>query len=248
MFLRLTSVKKYSEYLMKVFSTVLLFLFSSFSQAEDLIDLEISINQMSSYYRAVIFFDGDDKYKTPLLTIASQASKFDGILEDKPQLAIKWKALISHVNLSFEEGSSVHNSNVQANWTLKTNELNNALNENLKDNPYNGSFNDPKSVDYVRLALLRMEKILTAYMALTNSVGSYGIYAESNVIEIQVAEVSKMLDLLDPQNDALKRVVKKWKFIKRVLLKYNTNVAPFVVLHGYDKMRKDISKYLASPQ
>jgi len=231
---------------MRVFSVVLLFLFSSLSQAEDLIDFEISIKQMSSYYRAFIFFDGDDKYKNPLLAIASHASRFDEILKDKPQLSLKWREFIGQIHRSFEEGSEIRDVNLQANWTLKSAELNNALTEVKKENPINRAFENPQSEHYVRLVLLRMESILTSYMVLTNPVGSYGISAESIDIETQVVEVSKMLERLNPQDESLKSVVKKWMFIKRVLLKYNTKVAPFVVLHTYGKMRKHIGEHLAS--
>ena len=231
---------------MKILSTVLLFLLSSFSCAEDLIDFEIAINQLSSYYRAYIFFDGDDKYKKPLLSIASNASKFDGVLKEKPQLSTKWKAFIGQVHLNFEEGGAVHNVNLQANWTLKSDELNNELKVEKKERSSHNVLEDPLSEDYVRLILLRMEKILTSYMVLTNPVGSYGISAESIDIDLQVVEVSTMLERLNLQDESLKRVSIKWNFIKKVLLKYNTRVAPFVVLHSYDKMRKDIDQYLAS--
>jgi hypothetical protein len=231
---------------MKVLSTVLLFLFSSLSTAEDLIDFEISIKQMSSHYRAFIFFDGDDKYKKSLLSIASQASRFDEVLGDKPQLSSRWKAFIDQVYRNFAEGSAVHDVNLQANWTLKSDELNNALSEEKKRKLSNELLEDPLSDDYVRLVLLKMESILTSYMVLTNPVGSYGISAESIDIDIQVVEVTGMLERLNLQDESLKRVARKWSFIKKVLLKYNTKVAPFVVLHSYDKMRKDISQHLAS--
>ncbi len=51
---------------MRIVSTVLLFLLSTYSMAADFMDFEISANQMSSYYRAYIFFDGDKKYKKPI--------------------------------------------------------------------------------------------------------------------------------------------------------------------------------------
>ena len=231
---------------MKIVSTVLLFLVSSFSVAEDLIDFEISIKQMSSHYRAFIFFDGEEKYKKSLLSIASQASKYDEILEDKPQLSVRWKAFINQLNRSFEDGSAVHDVNLQANWTLKSDELNNALNEEIKNNLPKALDENPESQSYVRLVLLKMERILTSYMILTNPVGSYGISAETIDIDLQVVEVTAMLERLNLENESLKRVARKWNFIKRVLIKYNTKVAPFVVLHSYDKMRKDIDQYLAN--
>ena len=45
---------------MRFFFSIAMWLYSSLSAADDFIDLETSINQMSSYYRAYIFFDGDE--------------------------------------------------------------------------------------------------------------------------------------------------------------------------------------------
>lgn len=233
---------------MKILSTVLLFLFSSLSMAEDVIDFEITINQMSSYYRAFVFFDGDDQYKEPLLSITAQASDFDELLKDKPELSSKWRAFIVQVYRGFEDESVVHNVNLQANWGLRNSELYNALSDEREKNAANKPVEDPLSEDYIRLIQLRMERILSAYMLLTNALGGLGVSAESIDLETQILKVSSMLTLLNPQDESLKRVIKKWTFIKRVLLKYNTSIAPYVVLHSYKKMRKDIGEHLVIRQ
>jgi hypothetical protein len=36
---------------------------------------------------------------------------------------------------------------------------------------------------------------------------------------------------------------KQWSYIQKPLLAYNTNVAPFIVLHTFDRMRKIIASY-----
>jgi hypothetical protein len=231
---------------MRFLFSIVLFLSSSLSTAEDFTDLEISINQMSSYYRAYIFFEGDGKYKKPILAIASKASNYDDLLGDKPQLLQKWRVFIEQVNRGFEGADASRNINLQANWTLTNAELRNALNKELKEHVENKQSADPKSKYYVRLLLLRMEKILTAYMSLTNALGGLGVSAESIDIEAEILEVSNMLTLIDPQDDALKRVAKKWAFVKRVLSKYKTRIAPYVVIHGYEKIREDIGKHLTT--
>lgn len=83
-------------------------------------------------------------------------------------------------------------------------------------------------------------------MAMTNVMGSVGIMAGSIDLNAKIIEVSEMLILLNSQDTYLKRVEKKWDFINKVLLKYNTNLAPFIVLHSYEKMRKNINKYLVT--
>jgi uncharacterized protein YukE len=245
-FLRLTPVKNNSEHLMRFLFSIVLFLCSSFSAAEDFIDLEISINQMSSYYRAYIFFEGDERYKKPILAIAANSSNYDDLLSDKPKLLQRWRIFIEQVNRGFEGVGASRNINLQANWTLKNVELRNALNNELKEHAENKQSADPKSKYYVRLLLLRMEKILTAYMSLTNALGGLGVSAESIDLEAEILEVSNMLTLINPQDDALKRVAKKWAFVKRVLLKYKSRIAPYVVIHGYEKIREDIGEYIAT--
>ena len=59
-------------------------------------------------------------------------------------------------------------------------------------------------------------------------------------------EISNMLVALDSQSDSLNRVIKKWSFIEKVLLKYNTETAPYIVLYSYKKIRIDLNAHLAS--
>ncbi len=231
---------------MRIFPTVLLFLFSALSAADDFIDFEISANQMSSYYRAYIFFDGDKKYSKPLLAITSKASVYDGILKDKPQLLIQWHKLIELVHTVLADETNIRNVNTQAHWEVMSGAMNRTLEEEVKDDLYNKQFEDPKSNNYLRLLLLRMEKTLAVYMALTNPVGGLGISAESPDLDSKILEISNMLTLINPQDASLKRVDKKWNFVKKILLKYKTNTAPFIVLHSYEKIRLDVNTHLAT--
>lgn len=231
---------------MRFFFSIAMWLYSSLSAADDFIDLETSTNQMSSYYRAYIFFDGDERYKKPILEIAKNASNYDDLLSDKPKLLQRWRIFIEQVNQGFVGVGASRNINFQANWTLKNDELRNVLNKELTEHVEIKQSTDPSSKDYIRLLLLRMEKILTAYMSLTNALGGLGVSAESIDIEAEILAVSNMLTLINPQDDALKRVAKKWAFVSRVLLKYKTRIAPYVVIHGYEKLREDIGEHLAT--
>jgi len=40
-----------------------------------------------------------------------------------------------------------------------------------------------------------------------------------------------------------KPLARKWGYIEKTLLAYNSNVAPFVVMHTFDKMRTMIASY-----
>lgn len=233
------------SHFMRVFYATLLCLFSILSAADDFIDFEISANQLSSNYRAYIFFDGDRKYKKSIAAIVAKASNFDETLSEKPQIRQQWHKLIEQVTRVLEDDNNIRNVNTQAHWEVMLGDLNRTLKE-VESGSYNQQFKDPKSADYIRLLLLRMEKTLASYMALTNPVGGLGISAESPNLEVKITEISEMLLLVNAQDDALKRVIKKWDFVKKILLKYNTDTAPYIVLHSYKKIRIDIAKHLAS--
>jgi hypothetical protein len=231
---------------MRVLSTVLLCFLSGLSAARDLIDFETSANQMSSYYRAYIFFDGDRKYKESITAITSNASDYDELLSDKPQLLSQWHKLVDQVNRVLDDDTNIRNVNTQAHWELKLGNLNRTLKEEVGSGSYNKLSKDPKSAAYLRLLLLRMEKTLALYMASTNPVGGLGLSAETPDLDTKIIEVSDMLALIDVENISLKRVVKKWNFIKKVLLKYKTETAPYIVLHSYKKIRVDMNNHLAT--
>jgi len=233
---------------MRVLSTVLLCFLSATSAASDFINFETSANQMSSFYRAYIFFDGDRKYKKSIVAIASKASDYDDLLSENPQLLSQWHTLVDQVNRVLEDESNIRNVNTQAHWEVMLGSLNRTLKEEVASSSYNKEFKDPNSEGYIRLLLLRMEKTLALYMALTNPVGGLGISAESPDLDVKVMEVSNMLATVDLQNYSLNRVAKKWSFVKKVLLKYNTDVAPYIVLHSYKKIRLDMNNHLASLQ
>lgn len=229
--------------------SVAIMCFSNLSFAvDDFIDFETSANQLSSNYRAYIYFDGDSKYKNPIVNIADTASKYDELLADKPQLLKQWHDLIDQANRILADEGNLRNVNTQAHWEVKLGNLKRTLKEEFESGLYNTKYTDVSSNDYLRLLLLRMEKTLASYMALTNPVGGLGVSAESPDLEIKISEISTMLEAMNPQHAALKRVSKKWAFVKKILLKYNTEVAPYIVLHGYKKIRIDMNEYLASAE
>lgn len=231
---------------MRSFYVVLLCLISTLSAASDLIDFETSANQMSSYYRAYIFFDGEKKYKTSIISIASKASDYDELLSDKPQLLSQWHMLVGLVNRVLDDDSNIRNVNTQSHWEVMIGNLNRTLKEEVENGSYNKTFEDPKSKDYIRLLSLRMEKALASYMSLTNSAGGQGMSADFPDLDADIAEISNMLAALDSQSASLNRVAKKWSFVEKILVKYNTNTAPYIVLHGYGKMRTDLNAHLTS--
>jgi len=201
---------------------------------------------MSSYYRAYIFFDGEKKYKTSIISIASKASDYDELLSDKPQLLSQWHTLVGLVNRVLDDDSNIRNVNTQSHWEVMIGNLNRTLKEEVENGSYNKTFEDPKSKDYIRLLSLRMEKALASYMSLTNSAGGQGMSADFPDLDADIAEISNMLAALDAQSASLNRVAKKWSFVEKILVKYNTNTAPYIVLHGYGKMRTDLNAHLTS--
>lgn len=231
------------SHIMRSISVVLLCFISVLSMADDFIDFETSAHRLSSYYRAYIFFEGDKKYKTLIAEIASKASVYDELLAEKPQLLQQWHKLAAQVNQVLANENDIRNVNTQAHWEMTLADLNRILKDEVENGSYNKSFSDVNSDEYIRLVLLRMEKILAIYMALTNPVGGFGISAESPALDEKTLEISTMLAAIKSPSPALSRVVKKWGFVKKIILKYNTNIAPYIVMHSYNKIRINIDEY-----
>ena len=62
-------------------------------------------------------------------------------------------------------------------------------------------------------------------------------------LEKQINNRTEELAALAQADDQYQPLLRKWNYIRRTLLAYNSNVAPFVVMHTFDKMRIMIASY-----
>jgi hypothetical protein len=94
---------------------------------------------------------------------------------------------------------------------------------------------------------LNMEKVLSQYMGYANSTtGGYGVSYGDTPLEQQIEEISSEVKALAEANKQHQYIAKQWRYIEKTLLAYNSQVAPFVVLHTFDKIRKHVSNHLQS--
>jgi hypothetical protein len=91
---------------------------------------------------------------------------------------------------------------------------------------------------------IKMETILSQYMGYANSTtGGYSSSYGDLSLEEQIKILQKELSELAQADNKYQPLLKQWSYIQTALLAYNTNIAPFVVLHTYDRMRKIIASY-----
>lgn len=225
----------------------LLLIFSSYTHAEDYIEFETTVYRLSSDYRAYVYFNGDPKYHRSLTTTIKQSSRFNDLLNTQPSLLKHWQKIVSQIQLVLNDESNIRNVNVQAHWELMLGDLNRELASVLNSQTQHINSTDTLSKPYNRLLMLRMERVLALYMSLTNPVGGLGISAEAPNIEDKVKEITDMLSVSELRNSQLKNTFKKWNFVKKTLLKYNTDATPFIVLHSYKKIRSDLEDYISKP-
>lgn len=226
---------------------ILLCIFSNMTHAEDYTEFETTVYRLSSDYRAYVFFNGDPKYNRSLTSMINQSKRFNDLLNQQPSLLNHWQKIVSQIQLVLNDESNIRNVNVQAHWELMLGDLNRELASVLKSRTPENTSTDTRSKSYNRLLMLRMERVLALYMSLTNPVGGLGISAEAPDIEDKVKEITSMLSKSELKDSDLKNVYKKWSFVKKTLLKYNTDATPFIVLHSYKKIRTELQDYINLP-
>jgi hypothetical protein len=212
------------------------------SETKSLVQFKIASLQLLSSFSSYIYFEGD-KRNTARLNEAK--IRGDQALSNLPvpnsALSLKWQQMSDYLDSSQERQFDV---NLEAGWSIVQVELDQiieayesilALEEVKKDIPTDNKISDLQ---------IKMETILSRYMAFANStMGGYGISSKGTPLKEQIELVSKDMAKLAEEDDKYKPLARKWKYIEKTLLAYNSNVAPFVVMHTYGKMREIIATY-----
>ena len=85
---------------------------------------------------------------------------------------------------------------------------------------------------------IEIERLLSQYMKLANSTtGGYGVSRSGDPIEAKVERISKMMSQLEDK-PALNKIKRKWAYIEKTILKYNEDIAPYIVIHVVNDLRK----------
>lgn len=218
---------------MRSLAVLLLSLASSLSQASnsELQQLELLSYRLSSSFATYIFFEGQQEYLQQAKQHLQQGSQLLASLpEQHPDIRQKWQTaqtfIADNENRSFEG----FDMTLEAGWSLLTLDLQEkiaALNPREQSSPA------------FRLRL-ELEQILVHYMKFANSTtGGYGVSRASDTIEDKVARAEAIINQSFADNSRLKR---KWNYIKKTILAYNSNTAPYIVMRVFDDMRLMISR------
>ena len=209
------------------------------SDIENVTQFKIASLQLLSSFSSYIYFEGDSRNKTRLTQAKIQGDK--ALLElsiPNQELSLKWKQISDYLDSNQGDQFDV---NLEAGWSILQLELSQILEKyevGLVVDKGTLTENNNSNLQ------VKMEVILSRYMAFANStLGGYGITSKGEPLENQIKAVSVDLAELVEKDAKYKPLARKWSYIEKTLLAYNSNVAPFVVMHTFDKMRIMIASY-----
>ena len=210
------------------------------SDVEDFVQFKISSLQLVSSFSSFIYFEGDSRNKSRLTQAKARGDQaLSSLAVPNPELVLKWQKISDYLESSERLQFDV---NLEAGWSILQGELSQiiAMYEGILSSRKGASGSDNK----VSEIQVKMETILSRYMAFANStMGGYGITSNGTPLKEQIKTVSEDMAELAGGDEKYKPLAKKWKYIEKTLLAYNSNVAPFVVMHTYEKMREIITAY-----
>ena len=225
------------HFIKKILVTSFIFL-SLATRAEpdtnDFVQFKISSLQLFSSFSSFIYFQGDDRSRTRLINAISRGDQAISRLPDSEvELKLKWEVMSD-----FVESYQAHNFNgadmsLEAGWSIHQRELNDIV-----------AGRDANKVNEISGVQIKMETILSQYMGYANSTtGGYGVSYGDVSLEEQIEIIKQELVRLAQEDVQYQPLLRKWSYIQGTLLAYNSNVAPFVVLHTFESMRKIIASY-----
>jgi hypothetical protein len=195
----------------------------------NLTQFKISSLQVFSSFSSFIYFQGDDRNRTRLLNAMKRGDKAISLLpETEVELKLKWKEVSDYVDSYQAHNFDGVDMSLEGGWSILQGELSKII-----------AARDVTQAEGIDDVQIKMESILTQYMAYANSTtGGYGVSYGSIPLEEQIKTMKQKLTDLAQADDQYQPLLKKWSYIQGTLLAYNSNVAPFVVLHTFDSMRK----------
>jgi len=236
------------EHIIKKALCISLLFFSLAVRAESDIDgftqFKISSLQLVSSFSSFIYFEGDKRNQLRL-----QQAKIKGdqalaqLMIPHSELTLKWQQISDYLDSSQGYQFDV---NLEAGWSILQGELSQIINvyEAALVSDERASMQSNSDAKNISRLQVKMETILSRYMAFANSTwGGYGISSKGTPLEEQIQSVSVEMKELAAQDIKYKPLANKWGYIDKTLLAYNSNVAPFVVMHTFEKMRKIIAAY-----
>lgn len=204
------------------------------SDVDDFVQFKIASLQLFSSFSGFIYFEGDDRNRTRLLTAKNLGDQaISSLPESETKLKIKWKQISAYV-----ESYQTHNfdgvdMSLEGGWSILQYELNEII-----------AARGIRQAKGIEATQIKMEGILSQYMAYINSTtGGYGVSYGDEPLEEKIKNMTQELSALAQENKKYQKLFKKWSYIQGTLIAYNSNIAPFVVLHIFDSLRKIIARY-----
>lgn len=217
------------------------------TDARSLLEFKLASVQLSASFSAFLYFQGD---KRNILRLHSARRNGDEALEkitsSSEVLTKRWKNIVYYLEKNSGHQFDDSDISLAVSWSLLQRELNEELDKLISNsNEASSSYTITDNATEILTLQLKMENILSQYMTFANATtGSYGSIRNEIPFEQQIENITVDMNTLSQgkeQYDSLKR---NWKYIKKTLLAYNSNIAPYIVLHTFDKMRVDISEVL----
>lgn len=210
------------------------------SDVDNFIQFKISSLQLFSSFSSFIYFQGDDKNRMRLLTAKAQG---DAAISSLPranvELKLKWQQISDYVESYQAYNFDGADMSLEAGWSILQGELNSIISTLEAHSASDNGAVTPAKIASIQIG---METILSRYMAYANSTtGGYGVSYGERPLEEQIMTLKQELTVLVQAEPKYTSLLKKWSYIQGTLLAYNSNVAPFVVLHTFDGMRKVIA-------
>jgi len=204
------------------------------SDIEDITQFKIASLQVFSSFSSFIYFQGDDRNRTRLTEAKIRGDQLISSLPDSEiELKLKWKEISAYVALYQSHNFDGMDMSLEGGWSILQNELNGITKSR--------GIGQIGRMDEVQI---KMESILSQYMAYANSTtGGYGVSSGDIPLEKLINNMTEELIALAQVDEQYQPLLRKWNYIKRTLLAYNSNVAPFVVMHTFDRMRTMIASY-----
>jgi hypothetical protein len=202
------------------------------SDSHPMIQFKISSLQLFSSFSSFIYFQGDDRNRTRLLNAKNRGDQAIAALPDSEvELKLKWKEISEYVESYQSYNFDGVDMSLEGGWSILQRELNELI-----------AGKAVTKATGISAIQINMETILSQYMGYANSTtGGYGVSYGDTPLEDQIKSLKQELTILADADSRYQPLVKKWSYIQGTLLAYNSNVAPFVVLHTFDGMRKMIA-------
>jgi hypothetical protein len=211
------------------------------------LQFKIASLQLFSSFSSFIYFQGDDKNRSRLLSAKSQGDQALSAMSLKHEvLTDKWTDVGQYIESYQNHEFDGVDMSLEGGWSILRGELTGIINQLESKLREQTVFNQDSGLKLLKLQL-KMEKVLSQYMGYANSTtGGYGVSYGDTPLEQQIEEISAEIKTLANSNKQHQYIAKQWRYIEKTLLAYNSQIAPFVVLHTFDKMRKHVSNYLQS--